>query len=121
MDSYDGDSDNSPKVTSTIYIKHSIRELAQRNGLSLSDATRFGIQFMLAENFLVDYPTNNLSKKLADTLKLLEEKSFELDDIKTKYKIEDKQEETTEEREPEEVLEELEEFVEGEEEDEDGN
>jgi len=73
------------KINVTTSIDHEIWQIAKDNGMSWNDALEFGIKFLLADNdedLKFDYPKNNLSEKLKNATRLLNEKCMEIERLK---------------------------------------
>jgi len=64
-----------PHITTTIDLE--AFKLAKENSISWKIALEFGIQFILAERNVLEYPECKLTKKIASLSKLLEEKTLE--------------------------------------------
>ena len=66
-----------PNLQINTTINPELFKLAKENSISWKIALEFGIQFILAERNVLEYPECKLTKKIASLSKLLEEKTLE--------------------------------------------
>jgi len=72
-----------PKVTISTTINLDLWNEAKRKGIAWNDALEFGIKFMLADKFEMEYthPVNSFQMKLQRTQNMLQEKCKECENL----------------------------------------